>query len=85
MGEIHLARAWLTAGDGVQRLCERTAYPGGERQDQPRGPASSTIIGPLHEVISMLSSKPASAARKILVVEGDAAPDPAKAVLVNAK
>jgi len=37
------------------------------------------------EVISTLSSKPASAAGKVLVVEGDAAPDPAKAVLVNAK
>ncbi len=80
MGKIHLARAWLTAGDGVQRLCERTAHPGGER---PR--ASSTVIGPLHEVISTLSLKPASAAGKVLVVEGDAAPDPAKAVLVSTK
>jgi YVTN family beta-propeller protein len=48
------------------------------------GAANGTAIGPLREVVSALSTRTPAAAT-ILVVEGDAAPDPAKAVLVSAQ
>lgn len=50
----------------------------------PAGAANGTAIGPLREVVSTLSAKTASPAN-IFVIEGDATPDPAKAVLVSAQ
>ena len=46
------------------------------------GMANGTVIGPLREVVSTLSAKTASPSN-IVVMEGDAAIDPAKAVLVS--
>lgn len=50
----------------------------------PAGAANGTAIGPLREAVSTLSAKTAAAAN-VLVVEGDAMPDPSKAVLVSAQ
>jgi len=47
-----------------------------------KGMASGTAIGPMREVVSSLSSRDAAASR-IVVMEGDAAPDGEKAVLVG--
>jgi YVTN family beta-propeller protein len=49
----------------------------------PAGMANGTAIGPLREVVSTLSPKSASPAT-LIVMEGEAAPDPDKAVLVSA-
>jgi YVTN family beta-propeller protein len=49
----------------------------------PKGMANGTAIGPLREVTTILSSREAPQSR-ILVMEGDAAADASKAVLVNA-
>ncbi|MGH8787465.1 MAG: YncE family protein [Cupriavidus necator] len=46
------------------------------------GMANGTAIGPLREVVTTLSPKTATPA-KLIVMEGDAAADPAKAVLVS--
>ena len=50
----------------------------------PMGMANGTAIGPLREVVASLSDKPAKASQ-LIVMEGDAAPDTAKAVLVSAE
>lgn len=49
----------------------------------PMGAANGTAIGPLREVSNTLSDKEAVPS-KIIVMEGDAIPDPTKAVLINA-
>jgi YVTN family beta-propeller protein len=49
----------------------------------PMGTANGTAIGPMREVTNTLSDQQATAS-KIVVMEGDAAPDPAKAVLLGA-
>jgi YVTN family beta-propeller protein len=49
----------------------------------PKGMANGTAIGPLREVANTLSSKKV-APSKIIVIEGEAPADPAKAVLVSA-
>jgi YVTN family beta-propeller protein len=49
----------------------------------PMGMANGTAIGPLREVANTLSSKE-PAPSKIIVMEGEAAADPAKAVLASA-
>ncbi|MNY61596.1 hypothetical protein D3C86_1982900 [compost metagenome] len=46
------------------------------------GMANGTAIGPLREVVTTLSPKSAAPA-KLIVMEGDAAADPAAAVLVS--
>lgn len=50
----------------------------------PKGMANGTAIGPMREVVNALSDKDAGASR-ILVMEGDAPADPAKAVLASAR
>jgi YVTN family beta-propeller protein len=50
----------------------------------PAGAANGTVIGPLRDAVSTVSSKTPSAAQ-ILVVEGDAAPLPANAILISAR
>lgn len=49
----------------------------------PKGMANGTAIGPLREAVKTLSRAEATPAR-IVVMEGDAPPDPGKAVLVSA-
>lgn len=49
----------------------------------PMGAANGTVIGPLREAVVTLSGKAANASR-ILVMEGEAAADPQKAVLSSA-
>ena len=53
-------------------------------KSNPMGMANGTAIGPLREVVASLSDKPAKASQ-LIVMEGDAAPDTAKAVLVSAE
>jgi len=48
------------------------------------GMANGTVIGPLREVVATLSSKQV-APSAIVVMEGEAAADPGKAVLVNSR
>lgn len=48
----------------------------------PAGAANGTVIGPLREAVTTVSSKAASAAQ-ILVVEGNALADPSAAVLIG--
>lgn len=63
-------------------------YVGGQRtpvaafKTNAMGMANGTVIGPLREVVSTLSAKTVSSSN-IVVMEGDAAIDPAKAVLVS--
>lgn len=48
----------------------------------PAGAVNGTVIGPLREAVTTVSSKAASAAQ-ILVVEGNALADPSTAVLIG--
>ena len=67
-----------------------TVYVSGQKtpvaafKTNPMGMANGTAIGPLREAVTTLSSKTASSS-KILVMEGELGPDPAKAVLVSAE
>lgn len=65
-------------------------YANGQRspvasfKTNPAGAANGTVIGPLREAVTTVSSKTASAAQ-IPVVEGDAAAQPSSAVRVSAR
>jgi YVTN family beta-propeller protein len=66
-----------------------SVYVGGQKspvasfKTNPAGMANGTAIGPLREVVSSLSPQTASAVQ-LVVMEGNAPPDPATAVLVSA-
>ncbi|RDK06702.1 YncE family protein [Cupriavidus lacunae] len=65
-----------------------SVYVGAQRapvasfKTNPAGMANGTAIGPMREVVSTLSTKTASPAQMV-VMEGDAPADPARAVLVS--
>lgn len=59
------------------------ATPVGSFKTNPMGSVNGTVIGPLREVVVNLSDKGASTSR-VLVIEGEAAADPQKAVLHSA-
>ncbi|MFK3741371.1 MULTISPECIES: cytochrome D1 domain-containing protein [Oxalobacteraceae] len=60
------------------------AMPVARFKTNPKGMANGTAIGPMREVASALSAKDPGASR-ILVMEGDAPADPAKAVLASVR
>jgi len=59
------------------------ATPVATFKTNPAGAANGTVIGPLRELVATLSDKAATASR-VLVMEGEVAADPQKAVLSSA-
>lgn len=72
----------LKPGTVYQIYASGYSQPVGAFRTNANGMANGTVVGPLREVVSKLSERTSEPSR-LIVMEGDAAPDPGKAVLVS--